>query len=193
MLSSNFGTTTTTVGCDCDTSDANNPDGAEKIQNGGELKIREGSIVFVSEDTVDGDAAELKKDAPDGTPIHTGAKSWQDVIDKIKDLPDGSIKGDLVISGHGAQGGVQGGKNDAQDIDGEDITAEQAAILKKKLGEGARIVVLGCCQANKDTDEHMQRLANLTGASVVGNQGAVNNGANGSDDWFRFDPKAPKK
>ena len=187
VLSSNFGTTTTTVGCDCDTSDANNPDGATKIQGAGELTIRNGSIVFVSDKTVSGDAGELKKDAPDGTPIHTGMKSWQDIVDKIKDMPDGSITGDLVISGHGAEGGIWAS---GSDIDGEDITKEQAEILKKKLGKGARIVVLGCCQANKDTDEHMQRLADLTGASVVGNQGAVNNGANGSDDWFEFKPKA---
>lgn len=183
VLSSNYGTTETP--CDCDTSDANNPEGAKEIQKGGELEIREGSIVFVSDKTVAGDAALIKEDVPAGTKIHEGNKSWQDVIDKIKNMPDGSIKGDLVISGHGAQGGVQGSNGD---LDGQDITEEQAAILKKKLGAGARIVILGCCQANKELDEHMQRLADLTGASVVGNQGAVNNGANGKDDWFEFQP-----
>ena len=171
VLSSNFGTTTTSVGCGCDTSDANNPEDGTEIQDGGEIKIREGSIVFVSDETVNGDADDLKEDAPKGTPIHEGMTSWQDIIDKIKDLPDGSVKGDLVISGHGADGGV--GASDS-DIDGENLTAEQAAILKKKLGPDARIIVLGCCQADKEDNDNMQRLADMTGVPVVGNQGGVN-------------------
>lgn len=183
-LSNNFGESLST--CSSSGGDiTDDPEDGTEIQDAGDLKIRDGSVVFISDRTVGGDKEDLGKDAPKGTPIHEGMKSWADVIKELEKLSDGSITGDFVISGHGADGGVGAS---GSDIDGENLTQEQADVIKKKLGPNARIVVLGCGQADAEDNDHMQRMADMTDRSVVGNQGDVSDGTNGDDDWFRFDP-----
>ena len=186
-VSRNFGHAVEICGVKGDADDA--PEDGEVIQEGGDIEIREGSRVFISDGVSDDMNYDdlMREDTPDDTPISEDMSSWQDIIDEIKDLPDGSITGDLVIVGHGADGGVGAS---GSDIDGENLTDEQAEILKQKLGPDARIVVIGCDQADEEDNDNMQRLADMTGVPVVGNQDGVHSGTEGDGDWYRFDPSA---
>jgi hypothetical protein len=183
------------AGCDMDskcavkkdTSACKKGDNAKVIKPPGELDIKGSSCIFISDSTVEGDKMELMKDAP-GVGVAEGMTSWDDVIKKLEMKKDKPLKGDIVLSGHGTSGGGVAVKNGTP-IDGESITQDEANRVKNCLAQGARIVITSCAQGDKDMEEGMQRLANLTMRSVVGNVKDVNDGANGKGDWVQYDPK----
>ncbi|KAL3931688.1 MAG: hypothetical protein SGARI_004146 [Bacillariaceae sp.] len=145
----------------------------EKIADPGKLDISGADCIFIADKDI---SADQKQDIKDEAPG----------VDKLEDKE--KPVGDIVIMGHGADGGV---RTSGTDIDGENITDAQAQKIKDCLGTDSKIIFISCAQADEEDNDNMQRLADKTMRTVVGNVKAVTADTDGDGDWLEFDPEMP--
>lgn len=162
------------------------PAGATVIGGPGRIQYPAGGIAVVSDNTVEGDAAAIKKAAPADTRVVDGVSGgWPQVRQEIGKAPAGTV-GVLIISGHGMGGGVAS-SDPTKNLVPRTIDQTTIDAIKSRLAPGAPIIIVGCqCGRNA---EQLQDLANRTGHPVIANTGDMSDGNNGSGDWVRYDPK----
>jgi hypothetical protein len=155
----------------------------KKIQGPGKFDITGSACIFVADkDVGQADIKFLMGEAPK-VPSATGMTNWADVIAKLEKKK--KPIGDIVIAGHGADGGVQAS---GSDIDGNTITDGEAAKIKSCLGNSSRIIFISCAQGDEEDNDFIQKLADKTMRSVVANVKNVNSATKGDGDWLKFDP-----
>ena len=163
---------------------------ATKIGGPGRITYPKGSVVVVSANTPT-DVADSKKVAPPGTPVISGARTWEDVRNAINAQPAGSITA-LVLSGHGSINGGLGRPSEQVYLDVQRLVEDPVTIkaIKSQLAPGAPIIISACDQGGREYADQMQRLADVTGHPVIVNTGATQDGNYGQGDWVRYDPKS---
>ncbi|MGB7344411.1 MAG: DUF4347 domain-containing protein [Pirellulaceae bacterium] len=111
---------------------------------------------------------------------------WQELANILLNVPNGSLES-IVLSGHGAAGGVQ--TADGMHMGPQNLPPDIAQLIEDKLTNEGTVIVLGCNQADSDRAEHMQALADVLGHSVVGNTGTVSSGTHGDGTWIEIAPQ----
>jgi hypothetical protein len=155
----------------------------KKIKGPGKFDITGSDCIFIADKGVRQKSINFLLGEAPKVPSATGITKWADVIAKLEKKT--KPIGDIVIAGHGADGGVQA---TGSDIDGKTITDGEAAKIKSCLGNSSKIILISCAQADEDVNDYVQQLADKTMRSVVANVKDVSSATKGVGDWLMFDP-----
>jgi hypothetical protein len=159
------------------------------------------TVVLISNTTDPEDAEDHRKYKP--SVIYEGVKDWQDVYNRIKYFPDGSIPY-LILSGHGGDGGVStthwvlpDGTLTNCDLDAAHLSDELANKIARKLDPEGIVVLAACDQADftdevKDLANKLQTRVHAINGRNVGDQPAMGDPITYELDcfgsWEEFDP-----